>query len=71
MTRQVSIWERRKHLLPCEKSSTRLIGILAFVAFRFLRKFKSIRKENPNVNVGLFAMECELQLVSIHLSLSA
>ena len=30
----------------------------------FLRKFKSMREQNPNINVGLFAMECELHQVS-------
>ena len=32
---------------------------------RFLRKFKSLREENPNITVGLVAMECELHQVSI------
>ena len=31
---------------------------------RFLRKFKSLREENPNITVGLVAMECELHQVS-------
>ena len=32
---------------------------------RFIRKFKSLREENPNITVGLVAMECELHQVSI------
>ena len=31
---------------------------------RFLRKFKSMREQTPNINVGLVAMECELHQVS-------
>ena len=32
---------------------------------RFIRTFKSLREENPNITVGLVAMECELHQVSI------
>ena len=32
---------------------------------RFLWKFKSMREENPNVEVGQVAMQCELHQVSI------
>ena len=32
---------------------------------RFIRKFKSLQEENPNITVGLVAMECELHQVSI------
>ena len=31
---------------------------------RFLRKFKSMREQNPNINVELVAMECELHQVN-------
>ena len=30
----------------------------------FLRNFKSTREQDPNINVGLVAMECELLQVS-------
>ena len=31
---------------------------------RFLRRFRSIREQNANINVALVAMECELHKVS-------
>ena len=50
---------------PPPKRSGRPPALSARDRGRFLRKFKSMREENPNVKVGQVAMECELHQVSI------
>ena len=49
---------------PPKKRSGRLPVLSARDKGRILRKFKSMREQNPNINVGLVAMECELHQVS-------
>ena len=49
---------------PPKKRSGRPPVLSARDNGRFLRKFKSMREQNPNINVGLVAMECELHQVS-------
>ena len=49
---------------PLKKRSGRPPALSARDKGRFLRKFKSMREQNPNINVGLVAMECELHQLS-------
>ena len=51
-------------MLTAQKRSGRPPVLSARDKGRFLRKFKSMREQNPNTNVGLVAMECELDQVS-------
>ena len=50
---------------PNQKRSGRPPAVSARDRGRFLRTFKSMREENPNVKVGQVAMECELHQVTI------
>ena len=50
---------------PPPKRSSRLPALSARDRGHFIRKFKSMREENPRVKVGQVAMECELHQVSI------